>query len=66
MDIFGYRRWNAMRDTFDDGAVVAGVVLLIIIYTIALLPIVVHRPAGLGKGTAVPAEARSEAMDVLR
>ena len=53
-----------MRDTVDSGAVVAGVVLLIIIYTIALLAMVVHRPDGLGKGTAVTAEARSEVLDV--
>ena len=66
MDIFGHRQWKAVSDTVDNGVVVPGVVLVIVIYTIALLPIIFPRSDELGKGTAVTAEARSEAMDVPR
>ena len=64
MNIFDCRQWKAVSDTVDNGAVDPGVVLVIIIYTIALLPITFPRTDGLGKGTAVTAEARSEALDV--
>jgi len=64
MNIVDYRQWKAVGDTVDNGAVVPGVVLVIVIYTLALLPITFPGPDGLGKGTAVTAEARSEVLDV--